>query len=87
MVPFPPAIYNGRKHLVEQPCQEIIENQQYELFGVDGHYTYYGTYRCIKVAAMDWSVLNSLDQKVSAWLFCSCKIRLPNETTSLRAPS
>ena len=67
MVPFPPAIYNGRKHLAEKPRQETIESRSYELFGVDGHCTYYGTYRCIKLAAMDWGVLKSLGQEVSAW--------------------
>ena len=65
VVPYPPVVYNGRKHLAEKSRKETIEGRSYELFGVDGHCIYYGTYRCIKVATMDWDELKSLGQEVS----------------------
>lgn len=86
MVPYPPVIYNGRKHLAEKSRKETIENRSYELFGVDGHCIYYGTYRCIKVATMDWGALKSLGQKVSARSLCLCKTFAPKETISLWMP-
>ena len=64
MVPCPPVIYNGRRNLAEQ-SQETIENRSYELFEVDGHCVYYGTYRCTRVVTVDWGVLKSLGQEVS----------------------
>ena len=73
MVPFPPVIYNGRKHAAERSHKETIESRSYELFGVDEHCIYYGTYRCTKMAAMDWGTLKSLGQGVSAWFFCLCR--------------
>lgn len=76
MVPSPPVIYNGKKHLAEQSRQEIIENRSYELFGVDGLCVYYGTYRCTKIVSMDWSALKSLGQEVSARFCCHEKFAL-----------
>lgn len=58
VIPFPPAIYNGSTNVAEpQASKETIEDRSFELFGVDGHCIYYGTYRCIKVATMDWKAL------------------------------
>ena len=69
VVPFPPVIYDGNKHTVENTRKETIEGHLYELFGVDGHCIYYGTYRCTKVATMDWGALKSLGREVSTALF------------------
>ncbi|KAF9778183.1 hypothetical protein BJ322DRAFT_501297 [Thelephora terrestris] len=59
VVPFPPAIYNGKTHVVEQSHNGTVENRPFELFGADGHVIYYGTYRCIKVVSMNWGALIS----------------------------
>jgi len=59
VVPFPPVVCKGKNPAAEKN-REIFENHSYELFGIDGHCSYYGTYRCIKVATMNWTELTSL---------------------------
>lgn len=68
VIPFPPVIYNGQKHVVETSRNETAENCLYELFGVNGHRVYYGTFRCIKLVIMDWTDLTSLGQEVCSLL-------------------
>ena len=79
MVPFPPAVYSGSTHAVEKIHKGTVENRSFELFGVDGHLVYYGTYRCIKVVTMDWNALRTLDSEVSTW-FCLSLTPCPHLT-------
>jgi len=62
VIPFPLVIYNGSKNAVEK-SRKSIESCSYEFFGVDEHCTYYGTYRCIKLAAVDWTELTSFGRE------------------------
>ena len=66
--------------------KETIENCLYELFGVDEHCTYYGSYRCIKMVSMDWTELTSLGQEVSSCICYSFETPPPNKFMSLRRP-
>ena len=74
VVPLPSVLYNGKSQIAEPFRDKPIANRSYEFCGVDerGHSrTYHGTYRCIRVVAIDWERLASLDQKVSARACCS----------------
>ena len=86
MVPSPPVIYNGGKNRAEQSRREATENRSYELFEVDGHCVYYGTYRCTKVVNLDWGTLKSLGQEVSARFRHSYRPCPSNGTASLWTP-
>lgn len=85
-MPCPPVVYDGGRHVVERACKGIIENGSYELFGVDGGCTYYGTYRCIKVTTMDWDKLKSLGQEVRGRSLSLCQITPSEEVISSRGP-
>ena len=79
MIPLPPVVYNGRKHVAEKSPEGSMEGCSYELFGVDGRCIYYGTYSCVKVVTMNWGALSSLGRKVSKQLGCSFKVHPPND--------
>ena len=87
VIPLPPVVYNGRKHVAEKSPKGSMAGRTYELFGVESHCIYYGTYSCVKVVTMNWGALSSLGREVSKHLGCSLKVCPPNKETSSRTPS
>jgi hypothetical protein len=67
VVALPSVIYNGKTQLTEPFHGNIVTDFLYEVF-VDANATYYGSYRCIKRAPVEWNVLTSLGQGVSTVL-------------------
>ncbi|KAF9778173.1 hypothetical protein BJ322DRAFT_1114425 [Thelephora terrestris] len=61
VVALPSVIYNGKTQLTEPFHGNVVTDFLYEVF-VDANATYYGSYRCIKRAPVEWNVLTSLGQ-------------------------